>query len=127
MGAFSRGYGCYNELKEDENFIFCSKFKELSASKGHVDEGGLTHRTTNDQNAVAIINADNKHYKLSISYPRQSSFHGVFSQPGSVRWFAEYRDSMNNIYEFLGTFDSDREAAEAFDGLSHFIPKILNF
>lgn len=126
LGVFIHGYGKYNEIRDDNRFIFQTKMRDWAMNtrallRGH---GGNESNNGYPLNGKDIQYSDDiaiSHFttpsgqecRVLISNTRFSEYKGVYSQPGSVKWMAQYGDDQSNVY--LGTFDTELQAAQAYD------------
>jgi superfamily II DNA or RNA helicase len=130
LGVFIHGYGKYHEIRDDNRFIFQTKMRDWAMNtrallRAHNDNdtgiGGfpLSGKEMQYSDDVAISHfttPSGQECRVLISNTRHSEYRGVYSQPGSVKWMAQYGDDQSNVY--LGTYDTELLAAQAFDDYS---------
>lgn len=140
MGVFEHGHGKYSEIRDDSNFFFQDRLKaaaELAKTTVSSDSTGhdlIMKLVTNVLNMTPaskkkhtdVMNDDNlittvlkisesKKCRVIISTIRLSQYRGVYSQPGSTKWMAQYGN--NTKSSFIGSFDSEFDAAIAYDSV----------
>jgi superfamily II DNA or RNA helicase len=129
LGVFIHGYGKYHEIRDDNRFIFQTKMRDWAMNtrallRAHNDNdtgsGGGFHPLSGKEmqysDDVAISHfttPSGQECRVLISNTRHSEYKGVYSQPGSVKWMAQYGDELSNVY--LGTYDTELLAAHAYD------------
>src|SRR5690606_37349828 len=93
------GFGRYADLRNDPELCFHEKIREYTAGKTKpvtqvVGDSTFRFRAT-------LSNGQ----ELFVQLPalRYSQFRGVYAQPGSTRWLAQYGTPEDNHY--IGTFD----------------------
>eukprot|EP00603_Paraphysomonas_imperforata_P012346 CAMPEP_0114454474 /NCGR_PEP_ID=MMETSP0104-20121206/2602_1 /TAXON_ID=37642 ORGANISM="Paraphysomonas imperforata, Strain PA2" /NCGR_SAMPLE_ID=MMETSP0104 /ASSEMBLY_ACC=CAM_ASM_000202 /LENGTH=2336 /DNA_ID=CAMNT_0001626863 /DNA_START=48 /DNA_END=7058 /DNA_ORIENTATION=- len=140
MGVFEHGHGKYLEIRDDSNFVFQGRMKAAAEhakatvspdSKGYSQIMKLVNRvlgmTTNSKSkhkdvmnddviTTVLTISETKKCRCAIATVRHSQYRGVYSQPGSTKWMAQYGN--NTKSSFIGSFDSELEAALAYDGLA---------
>lgn len=132
LGIFIYGYGRYNEVRDDQSFVFHLKLKDWLAPASFLsrvvkpsaeveDEQPTFNVVTGDTTIDCSTEMIASHFKtpcgregrVFIPLYRFSEYKGVYSQPGSVKWMAQYGDEKSSI--LVGTFDNEVEAALAYD------------
>ena len=133
LGIFLYGYGRYNEVRDDQSFVFHIKLKDWLAPTAFMSRviTKMPDIDIEDEPKFPVVTGDTKiecsaeyvvsHFKTPcgregrVYMPccRHSEYVGVYSQPGSVKWMAQYGDEKNST--LIGTYDSEVEAALAYD------------
>ena len=133
LGIFLYGYGRYNEVRDDQAFVFHAKLKDWLAPAAFMSRviTKIPDIDIEDEPKFPVMTGDTKiecsaeyvvsHFKTPcgregrVYMPccRHSEYVGVYSQPGSVKWMAQYGDDKNST--LIGTYDSEVEAALAYD------------
>lgn len=125
MGVFVYGYGRYTEIKDDIHFVFLGKIRDWTSNARAAlmksQDSSSTDVSVGDklappQEDIIISHFhidDGKECRLLLPTSRLSDYLGVYSQPGSVKWMAQYGDDVSSTY--MGSYDSEELAASAYD------------
>lgn len=140
IGVFEHGHGKYTEIRDDANFVFLERMKAAAErakvivqpeSKGYPVMTKLINRVLNmssisknkyqdvmndDVISTILTIGKNRKCRIKIATVRYSQYRGVYSQPGSTKWMAQYGNNAKSSY--IGSFDTEREAALAYDALA---------